>query len=75
HIEVAAYPEYHPQARSPKHDLDNFARKVKAGANSAITQYFFNADAYFQFVADAHKLGVDVPIVPGIMPITNSSQL
>ncbi|MGN6316062.1 methylenetetrahydrofolate reductase [NAD(P)H] [Trinickia sp.] len=74
-IEVAAYPEYHPQARSPRHDLENFARKVKAGANAAITQYFFNADAYFRFVEDARKLGVDVPIVPGIMPITNYSQL
>ncbi len=74
-IEVAAYPEYHPQARSPRHDLDAFAQKVKAGANSAITQYFFNADAYFRFVDDAKKLGVDVPIVPGIMPITNYSQL
>ncbi|TAM06558.1 MAG: methylenetetrahydrofolate reductase [NAD(P)H] [Paraburkholderia sp.] len=75
HIEVAAYPEYHPQARSPRHDIEAFARKVKAGANSAITQYFFNADAYFRFVDDVHKLGVDVPIVPGIMPITNYSQL
>ena len=75
HIEVAAYPEYHPQARSPRHDLEAFARKVKAGADSAITQYFFNADAYFRFVYDARKLGVDVPIVPGIMPITNYSQL
>lgn len=75
HIEVAAYPEYHPQARSPRHDLDAFAQKVKAGADSAITQYFFNADAYFRFVEDACKLGVDVPIVPGIMPITNYSQL
>lgn len=75
HIEVAGYPEYHPQARSPRHDLENFARKVKAGANSAITQYFFNADAYFRFVDDTRKLGVDVPIVPGIMPITNYSQL
>ncbi|RKP49409.1 methylenetetrahydrofolate reductase [NAD(P)H] [Trinickia fusca] len=74
-IEVAAYPEYHPQARSPRQDLENFARKVKAGANSAITQYFYNADAYFRFVDDARKLGVDVPIVPGIMPITNYSQL
>jgi len=74
-IEVAGYPEYHPQARSPRHDLENFARKIKAGANSAITQYFFNADAYFRFVDDARKLGVDVPIVPGIMPITNFSQL
>ncbi len=75
HIEVAAYPEYHPQARSPRHDLEAFAQKVRAGANSAITQYFFNADAYFRFVDDANKLGVDVPIVPGIMPITNYSQL
>lgn len=74
-IEVAAYPEYHPQARSPRHDLENFARKIKAGADSAITQYFFNADAYFRFVDDTRKLGVDVPIVPGIMPITNYSQL
>ena len=74
-VEVAAYPEYHPQARSPRHDLENFARKVKAGANAAITQYFYNADAYFRFVEDAGKLGVDVPIVPGIMPITNYSQL
>lgn len=74
-IEVAAYPEYHPQSRSPRQDMENFARKVKAGANSAITQYFFNADAYFRFVDDVRKLGVDVPIVPGIMPITNFSQL
>lgn len=74
-IEVAGYPEYHPQAKSPRHDLENFARKVKAGANAAITQYFFNADAYFRFVDDTRKLGVDVPIVPGIMPITNYSQL
>jgi len=75
HIEVACYPECHPQSRSPRQDLENFARKVKAGANSAITQYFYNADAYFRFVDDARKLGVDVPIVPGIMPITNYSQL
>jgi methylenetetrahydrofolate reductase (NADPH) len=74
-IEVAGYPEYHPQSRSPRHDLENFARKVKAGANSAITQYFYNADAYFRFVEDVRKLGVDVPIVPGIMPITNYTQL
>jgi len=74
-IEVAAYPEYHPQAKSPRHDLENFVRKVKAGADSAITQYFFNADAYFRFVDDVRAMGVDVPIVPGIMPITNSSQL
>jgi len=75
HIEVAAYPEFHPQARSPKADLQAFATKVKAGADSAITQYFFNSDAYFRFVDEAYKLGVDVPIVPGIMPITNASQL
>ena len=69
HIEVAAYPEVHPQAKSPKADLEAFAAKVKAGANSAITQYFYSADAYFRFVAEAHRLGVDVPVVPGIMPI------
>ena len=74
-IEVAAYPEYHPQACSPRHDLENFVRKVKAGADSAITQYFFNADAYFRFVDDVRAMGVEVPIVPGIMPITNYSQL
>ncbi|MFC0251041.1 methylenetetrahydrofolate reductase [NAD(P)H] [Massilia consociata] len=75
HIEVAAYPEMHPQARSPQDDLQAFARKVQAGANAAITQYFYNADAYFQFVDNARKLGVDVPVVPGIMPITNYTQL
>jgi methylenetetrahydrofolate reductase (NADPH) len=75
HVEVAAYPEMHPQAKSPQDDLQNFARKVKAGANAAITQYFYNADAYFHFVDNARKLGVDVPIVPGIMPITNHMQL
>ena len=75
HIEVAAYPEVHPQARSPQDDLQNFARKVQAGANAAITQYFYNADAYFQFVDAARKVGVDVPIVAGIMPITNYTQL
>jgi len=75
HIDVAAYPEMHPQAKSPQDDLQNFARKVKAGANSAITQYFYNADAYFRFVEEAGKLGVTTPIVPGIMPITNYSQL
>ena len=75
HIEVAAYPEVHPQAKSPEADLQAFATKVKAGAHSAITQYFYKSDAYFRFVDDAHKLGVDVPIVPGIMPITSSSQL
>jgi methylenetetrahydrofolate reductase (NADPH) len=75
HIEVAAYPEMHPQARSPQDDLQAFARKVHAGANAAITQYFYNPDAYFQFVDNARKLGVDVPIVAGIMPITNYTQL
>jgi len=75
HIEVAAYPEVHPQAKSPESDLLAFATKVKAGANSAITQYFYNADAYFRFVDEALKLGVEVPVVPGIMPITSSSQL
>lgn len=75
HIDVAAYPEVHPQARSPQDDLQNFARKVQAGANAAITQYFYNADAYFQFVDAARKVGVDVPIVAGIMPITNYTQL
>jgi len=75
HIEVAAYPEVHPQARSPQDDLLNFERKVKAGANAAITQYFYNADAYFQFVDNAQKLGIDVPVVAGIMPITNYTQL
>ena len=75
HIEVAAYPETHPQAKSPLADLDAFAAKVKAGANSGITQYFFNSDAYFRYVDDLHKLGVDVPVVPGIMPIASSTQL
>ena len=75
HIEVAAYPEVHPQARSAEADLKAYVTKVKAGANSAITQYFFNADAYFRFVDDTRKLGVDVPVVPGIMPITGASQL
>ncbi|MFM7972079.1 MAG: methylenetetrahydrofolate reductase [NAD(P)H] [Betaproteobacteria bacterium] len=73
HIEVGAYPEMHPQARSPQEDLKAFVTKVKAGANSAITQMFFNTDAYFRFVDEAFALGVDIPIVPGIMPITNSS--
>jgi methylenetetrahydrofolate reductase (NADPH) len=74
-IEVAGYPEWHPQARSPRDDLKAFARKVKAGANSAITQYFYNADAYFNFVDEARALGVDVPIVPGIMPIAGFTKL
>ena len=75
HIEVAAYPEVHPQAKSPAADLQAFAAKVQAGADSAITQYFYNSDAYFQFVEEVDRLGVSVPIVPGIMPITSSSQL
>jgi methylenetetrahydrofolate reductase (NADPH) len=75
HIEVAAYPEIHPQAKSAQADLQAFVTKIKAGADSAITQYFYNADAYFRFVDDVHKLGVDTPIVPGIMPITSSTQL
>ncbi|OJZ18124.1 MAG: methylenetetrahydrofolate reductase [NAD(P)H] [Thiobacillus sp. 65-29] len=74
-IEVAAYPEIHPQARSYAEDLQNFKRKVDAGANAAITQYFFNADAYFRFVDEASALGVSIPIVPGIMPIGNYVQL
>ena len=74
-IEVAAYPEMHPQAPNLKVDIDNFVRKVNAGAKSAITQYFFNADAYWHFVDECVKKGVEIPIVPGIMPITNYSQL
>ena len=75
HIEVGAYPEVHPQAKSPDSDLLAYALKVKAGASSAITQYFFNSDAYFRFVDDAHKLGATIPVVAGIMPIISSSQL
>ena len=75
HIEVAAYPEMHPQARNFEDDIANFVRKAKAGANSAITQYFFNADCYFYFVERVRKLGVDIPVIPGIMPITNYSKL
>lgn len=75
HIEVAAYPEMHPQSRSPKADLDAFLIKVDQGANSAITQYFYNADAYFRLRDEVASRGVKVPIVPGIMPITNYSQL
>jgi methylenetetrahydrofolate reductase (NADPH) len=74
-IEVACYPEMHPQARSPQEDIRNFKRKVDAGANSAITQYFFNADCYFHFVDECEAIGIDIPIVPGIMPIGNFSQL
>mgnify|MGYP003603493467 FL=1 len=74
-IHVAAYPEYHPQSRTPQDDLKNFVKKMQAGANTAITQYFYNADAYARFIDDARKAGVDAPIVPGIMPITNYSRL
>jgi methylenetetrahydrofolate reductase (NADPH) len=75
HIEVAAYPESHPQAKSPRADLEAFVVKVRAGADSAITQYFYNADAYYRFVEEVQGLGLDVPVVPGIMPITSSTQL
>ncbi len=75
HIEVAAYPEFHPQATSAQDDLRAFARKVQAGANAAITQFFYNADAYFRFVDDAAKLGITVPVVPGVMPLTNYMQI
>ena len=75
HIEAAAYPEMHPQARSPQADLEAFLIKLRAGASSAITQYFYNADAYFRFVEEVRARGISVPIVPGIMPITNFSQL
>ena len=75
HIEVAAYPEWHPQARSPRDDLVAFKRKVDAGANSAITQYFYSADAYENFVTEARNTGIDIPIVPGIMPIVGFSKL
>ena len=75
HIEVGCYPEVHPQAKSPEADLQAYLTKVRAGASSAITQYFFNTDAYFRFVDDAYKLGADIPIVPGVMPIISSTQL
>lgn len=75
HIEVAAYPEVHPQARSPEADLEAYAAKVRAGADAAITQYFYNADAYFRFVEESQRLGLAVPVVPGIMPIGSSTQL
>ena len=75
HIEVAAYPEFHPQAKSARDDLDNFKRKVDAGAHSAITQYFYNADAYYRFVDACDKMRIAIPIVPGIMPIGRFSQL
>ena len=75
HIEVAAYPEWHPQARTPADDLAAFVRKVRAGADSAITQYFYNADAYFHFCDSVRALGVDIPVVPGIMPIVSFAKL
>ena len=75
HIEVGCYPDVHPQAKSPQADVQAYVTKVKAGANSAITQYFFNSDAYFRFVDEAYKLGADIPVVPGIMPIISSTQL
>ncbi len=74
-IEVAAYPEFHPQALSASDDLDNFKQKVEAGANSAITQYFFNIDAYFRFIDDCEKRAIDIPVIPGVMPITNYTGL
>lgn len=75
HLEVAAYPEHHPESPSPQADLDAFEKKVKAGADSAITQYFYNADAYFRFIDETTNRGIDIPIVPGVMPITNYKQL
>jgi methylenetetrahydrofolate reductase (NADPH) len=75
HIEVAAYPEYHPQATSPDKDLENFKRKVDAGASSAITQYFYNPDAYFRFIDRCNSVNINIDIVPGVMPITNYYQL
>ncbi len=74
-IEVAAYPEYHPQAKSAQDDLNNFKRKVDAGADSAITQYFYNADCYYHFIEQCEKMGITIPVVPGIMPIGRFSQL
>lgn len=74
-IHVAAYPDVHPRSKTVSADLENFKRKVDAGANGAITQYFYNPDAYFRFVDSCEKLGIDIPIVPGIMPITNCEQL
>ena len=75
HIQAAAYPEYHPEANSPKEDLDNFKSKIDAGVNSAITQFFFNVDAYFKFIEECQKKSISVPIIPGIMPIYNIKQL
>jgi methylenetetrahydrofolate reductase (NADPH) len=75
HIEVAAYPEMHPQAQSSEHDLRHFVDKIRAGADGAITQYFYNPDAYFHFVDRVRALGLDIPVTPGIMPVTNYTQL
>lgn len=75
HIEVAAYPEAHPQSHDAQSDLINFKRKVCAGANAAITQYFYNSDAYFRFIDDCENAGIDIPVIPGVMPITNYTQL
>lgn len=74
-LEVAAYPEMHPQAENPQSDFDAYVRKVKAGAHGAVTQYFYNADSYFEFVERSHKAGITIPCVPGVMPIVNTSQL
>lgn len=75
HIEIAAYPECHPQALNMESDIAHFVRKARQGANSAITQYFFNADSYFHFVEKVRKAGVDIPVIPGIMPIINFANL
>ncbi len=75
HLEVAAYPEFHPEAKSAANDIENFKRKIDAGANSAITQYFYNTDAYFRFIDSCQQQGIDVPIIPGVMPIYNFTQL
>lgn len=75
HLEVAAYPDFHPESPNPKQDLENFKLKIEAGADSALTQYFYNADSYFAYLDEATRMGVDVPIVPGIMPITNYASL
>ena len=75
HIEVACYPEYHPESESPQSEMYYFKQKVEAGANGAVTQYFYNADAYFGFIDDCRRMGIDIPITPGIMPITNYRQL
>jgi methylenetetrahydrofolate reductase (NADPH) len=75
HIEVACYPEFHPESPSPRSELEFFKRKVEAGANGAVTQYFYNPDSYFRFVDDCRRMGIDIPVTPGIMPITNYRQL